>query len=219
MILSFQECVPQSQDYSVCFVLLYCSCRLGSPTFYYAFLAPVLVILVINTGLLIKCIWFLMVTFRRHSAAVGVTRRHSRRQAEGLLGIGILVGVTWLVGIPMFDEARLPFQYVFAILNSLQGLAIFVFHFASNEDVRHSWEKRARKVMFPMKSARSDFGSRLTSVITSKRRPSSQDFTLRSQTESTRLCSPARSLDSVSCDVASPQSFSTAASLEDSILY
>lgn len=198
-----------------------CSCRLSSPTFYYALFAPVLGILVLNTVLLIKCVWFVKVTFRLRAAAVGVTRRNSRRQARGLMGIAVLVGVTWLVGIPMFDEARLPFQYIFAILNSLQGLAIFVFHFMSNDEVRHSWEKSVRKAMLPMRATISDFGSTLTSMMTSTLRPSKRDSTLKSETESTQLCSPEQSLPSVSNDqdMTVHQSFSTAASREDSMLY
>lgn len=192
-----------------------CSCRLSSPTFYYAFFAPVVLVLLINSSLLIKCIWFVRVTYQRQSASVGVTRRNSHRQAQGLLGIALLVGVTWLVGIPMFDEARLPFQYSFAVLNSLQGLAIFVFHFASNEKIRNSWIMAASKATLPMRAKIGDIGSRLTSLTRSEK----SKQTLPSETRDTLLCSPELSLPTVGIDTAAPQSFSSAANQEDGILY
>ena len=55
------------------------------------------------------------------------------------MGLSALLGLTWLLGIPMMDDAKLTFQYIFAILNSLQGVAIFIFQLGINPEVRGKW--------------------------------------------------------------------------------
>ena len=46
-----------------------------------------------------------------------------------------LLGVTWVFGLLSFNTATLAFKYIFAILNSLQGLMIFIFHCVLNQQV------------------------------------------------------------------------------------
>ena len=58
---------------------------------------------------------------------------------KAALCLTVLLGVTWLVGVPMMDDATLAFQYIFAILNTLQGFAIFLFQIASKKDVQKLW--------------------------------------------------------------------------------
>ena len=47
-----------------------------------------------------------------------------------------LLGITWLFGILALDTKTIVFQYFFAILNSLQGFFIFIFHCLLNSEVR-----------------------------------------------------------------------------------
>ena len=47
-----------------------------------------------------------------------------------------LLGITWLFGLLSFSSETMSFKYLFAILNSLQGLMIFVFKVALNRQVR-----------------------------------------------------------------------------------
>lgn len=47
-----------------------------------------------------------------------------------------LLGFTWLFGLLGFSPDAIVFKYFFAVLNSLQGLAIFIFHCALNKEVR-----------------------------------------------------------------------------------
>ena len=47
-----------------------------------------------------------------------------------------LLGLTWLFGLLGFSPDAIVFKYLFAVLNSLQGLAIFIFHCALNKEVR-----------------------------------------------------------------------------------
>lgn len=77
---------------------------------------------------------------------LNISRQNSKKQVVGLLGLALLVGVTWLLGIPMFDDARLAFQYIFAILNSFQGIYIFVFQLVLRKEVRQHWQKVFRRL-------------------------------------------------------------------------
>ncbi len=55
------------------------------------------------------------------------------------LAIMVLLGLTWFFGTLAIGDARLPFQYLFCIFNSLQGLAIFWFHCVRQPEVRQCW--------------------------------------------------------------------------------
>ncbi|CAH1791774.1 unnamed protein product, partial [Owenia fusiformis] len=65
--------------------------------------------------------------------------RSSVRAAVTLLP---LLGVTWLFGILAIDGAAIVFQYIFAVLNSLQGFFMFIFHVLLNEEVRLAWQRK-----------------------------------------------------------------------------
>ncbi|KAL9950767.1 hypothetical protein ACROYT_G043325 [Oculina patagonica] len=112
-------------------------CRIGDIAFFAAFMAPVLLVILINTATF-SLIMYKLAT-RPPNAA------DPDRGTEGLLkikrafGILILVGITWMFGFFAISEARLVFQYLFAIFNSLQGFAIFVFYCVIQKKVRECW--------------------------------------------------------------------------------
>ena len=119
------------------FAFLY-SCRLEAPAFYYAFLTPICAILLANTVLLLKCVHKLRTTINT-SRQYSLAEKKSGTTAKAALGLTVLLGITWLLGIPMMDDATLAFQYIFAILNTLQGLAIFLFQIASKKEFQKQW--------------------------------------------------------------------------------
>ena len=51
----------------------------------------------------------------------------------------VLLGLTWLFGTMAIGDARLSFQYLFCVFNSLQGFAIFWFHCVRQPEVRQCW--------------------------------------------------------------------------------
>ena len=55
------------------------------------------------------------------------------------LAIMVLLGLTWFFGALAIGSARLLFQYLFCIFNSLQGFAIFWFHCIRQPEVRQCW--------------------------------------------------------------------------------
>ena len=50
------------------------------------------------------------------------------------------LGLSWILGYFAISDARLPFQYAFTILNSLQGFFIFVLFVARKKQVREQWK-------------------------------------------------------------------------------
>ena len=64
--------------------------------------------------------------------------------------------MTWVFGFFAIEGARLVFQYLFCIFNSVQGLFIFLFHVLRDKGVREAWCNicRCRKEKTPQKKAR-----------------------------------------------------------------
>jgi latrophilin 1 len=46
-----------------------------------------------------------------------------------------LLGLTWTFGLLWVDKESILMAYIFTVLNSLQGLFIFLFHVAFNDRV------------------------------------------------------------------------------------
>ena len=56
-----------------------------------------------------------------------------------VLFLSCLLGLTWSFAIFVILFKHLAFQYIFAILNTLQGVFIFCFHIVRSDDVRKLW--------------------------------------------------------------------------------
>ncbi|XP_076026537.1 uncharacterized protein adgrg2a [Genypterus blacodes] len=78
-----------------------------------------------------------------------IKRQNPQNQApnRGLLtelrsvaGLIVLLGLTWGFALLAWGPLHLPFVYLFAIFNSLQGVFIFALHCAVKENVRRQWK-------------------------------------------------------------------------------
>ncbi|KAM6969984.1 adhesion G-protein coupled receptor G4 [Aplochiton taeniatus] len=58
---------------------------------------------------------------------------------KGVASLTFLLGLTWVTGFFTWGPARVPLLYLFATLNSLQGLFVFLFHCLMKENVRKQW--------------------------------------------------------------------------------
>jgi len=47
-----------------------------------------------------------------------------------------ILGTNWLFGLLAVNEKMLVFEFLFVIINSLQGLLIFLFHCVGSSEVR-----------------------------------------------------------------------------------
>ncbi|XP_026862317.2 adhesion G-protein coupled receptor G2-like isoform X2 [Electrophorus electricus] len=68
-----------------------------------------------------------------------VQYRSSLQQLRSVAGLTVLLGLTWGFAFFAWGVLNLPFMYLFAIFNSLQGFFIFVLHCAVKENVRRQW--------------------------------------------------------------------------------
>lgn len=68
-----------------------------------------------------------------------------RAGVKGMIVLLPLLGLTWVFGIMAINRNTTAFQYLFAILNSLQGLFIFAFHCIGNTEVRHAYKRLHEK--------------------------------------------------------------------------
>ena len=58
-----------------------------------------------------------------------------RSWIQGAMALEVLLGLTWIVGFFFLSQQSVAVAYVFTVLNSTQGLFIFVFHCLLNKKV------------------------------------------------------------------------------------
>ncbi|XP_074663095.1 adhesion G-protein coupled receptor G6-like isoform X2 [Tubulanus polymorphus] len=117
-------------------------CWLSRIAFYGSFLGPVCVVLLLNI------VSFILVVKQIYS--MGKRSKISRRekssistQLKGAIGVMLLLGLTWVFGLfAISGVSALVFSYVFVILNTLQGLFIFVFYCVMKRDAQKAWARK-----------------------------------------------------------------------------
>ena len=63
--------------------------------------------------------------------------QHARRGAAIL----VVLGLTWLFGVLAIRDAKLVFQYLFCIFNSIQGLLVFIFYCVLSSETKAKYRK------------------------------------------------------------------------------
>ena len=63
------------------------------------------------------------------------------RRVQNAVAISALLGVTWFFGFMAIGGARVLFNVLFLVFNSLQGLAIFTMFCVGQKDVREMWSR------------------------------------------------------------------------------
>lgn len=113
-------------------------CWMDLPAFYYAFVIPVTCIIIVN-----MTIFFITIVsiFRRGKGLRSNQKKHkiALTNLQAAVTSFILLGLTWVFGYLAISDARLPFMYIFTILNSFQGFFIFVLFVLRKKKVREQW--------------------------------------------------------------------------------
>ncbi|XP_033111626.1 adhesion G-protein coupled receptor G6-like isoform X2 [Anneissia japonica] len=115
------------------------ACWLDRSAFYFAFMIPAVIILIFN--FVVFTLVMKQLCNLRHSKITKTERFNAWSHLRGSISLMVLLGLTWAVAIFAVSEASLVFSYLFAILNSFQGLSIFIFHCLAKKDIRHNWRK------------------------------------------------------------------------------
>ena len=104
-----------------------------------AFLAPVCIILIVNSvmyGLVLRQI------MRRSTKKLSKTdTSNTATRVRGAISLVVLLGLTWIFAIFAVGDFGIVFHYLFAIFNSLQGLFIFIFYCLLKKDAQKCWKK------------------------------------------------------------------------------
>ena len=131
--------------YSVETISFPTSCWIQDGVFYVGLLTPALAITLFNSGVFAMIVHALKVaTPRELKKKKGKRSVAVRQRLKASTSVLVLLGLTWAFGALTIGDARLVFQYLFVVFNSLQGFFIFVFHCAGRVDVRRAWAQRLR---------------------------------------------------------------------------
>ncbi|KAL8211766.1 UNVERIFIED_CONTAM: hypothetical protein K2H54_015898 [Gekko kuhli] len=106
--------------------------------FLWSFLAPVCLIILINAIVFVVTIWKLTKKFADISPDTSQLKKQKVLIITAIAQLCIL-GTTWIFGMFQFSDHSLVISYIFTILNSLQGLFIFVLHCLLKKQVRDDY--------------------------------------------------------------------------------
>jgi hypothetical protein len=71
--------------------------------------------------------------------AASATRQRAMRGFKASLVFLPTLGVAWLFGFLIIEQASTPMAYIFTVFNSLQGLVLFLFHVVLDPEARKAW--------------------------------------------------------------------------------
>ncbi|KAK2560003.1 Adhesion G-protein coupled receptor D1 [Acropora cervicornis] len=120
----------------------------------WTFVAPVLFVCLTNAVLLSLVIREILKMQSDRPSNV----ENLRQAAKACVVLSPLLGMTWAFGILSLTNTGLIFQYIFTILNSLQGFFIFLLYILRSADVRAEF-KRKKRMWFEMKGRVADLNS------------------------------------------------------------
>ncbi|XP_068218279.1 latrophilin Cirl-like isoform X7 [Palaemon carinicauda] len=78
------------------------------------------------------------------SALLAKVQKHAI-WVRGAMMLVVLLGLTWTFGLLYLNNATVLMDYIFTVLNSLQGLFIFIFHCVQNEKMFNFFQKYSFK--------------------------------------------------------------------------
>ncbi|EDO49199.1 predicted protein, partial [Nematostella vectensis] len=99
----------------------------------WAFVVPVIIFNSINIVILVKVLYILVSI--EESPLTPEEGKRARVAIRGVITLMPLLGLTWMFGILCVNTDTVAFQYLFAILNTLQGVFVFGFHCVGNSQV------------------------------------------------------------------------------------
>ncbi|XP_058809833.1 latrophilin Cirl-like isoform X3 [Phymastichus coffea] len=117
--------------------------------FIFSFVGPVILVILANLVFLSMAIYMMC---RHANASISMKSKENSRIANarawlrGAIVLVFLLGLTWTFGLLYLNQESVFMAYIFTVLNSLQGLFIFVFHCMQNDkQVRKEYRKFVRR--------------------------------------------------------------------------
>ncbi|XP_067877065.1 adhesion G protein-coupled receptor E3-like [Heterodontus francisci] len=115
------------------------SCWLTTKKYFVlSFFVPAVIISIINLFSLCKTLLMLKVQL---SNIISDRRKLEKHRVFTLTAIGqfVILGCTWIFGVLYIQNATIPMMYLFTILNSFQGMFIFIMHCLFYKKVRDTY--------------------------------------------------------------------------------
>ncbi|KPP61947.1 putative G-protein coupled receptor 112, partial [Scleropages formosus] len=104
--------------------------------FYVSVVAYILFILLCNVSVFVV----VLVQIRNMREGKAARKRSGLlHDLRGVASLTFLLGLTWMLAFFTWGPAKVALLYLFAILNSLQGFFVFLFHCLMKESVRKQW--------------------------------------------------------------------------------
>ncbi|XP_031804249.1 adhesion G-protein coupled receptor D1 isoform X2 [Sarcophilus harrisii] len=109
----------------------------------WAFVAPALFVIMVNIGILVAVTRVISrisaENYKVHGEANGF-----KLTAKAVAVLLPILGSSWIFGVLAVNNHAIVFQYMFAVLNSLQGFFIFLFHCLLNSEVRAAFKHKTK---------------------------------------------------------------------------
>ncbi|XP_074468028.1 adhesion G-protein coupled receptor G4 isoform X2 [Sebastes fasciatus] len=105
-------------------------------TFYVSVVAYAVLVFLFNIAVFVVVL--IQIRHMRVNSPAGI-RSGLMHDLKGVASLTLLLGLTWTVGFFTVGPARVVLLYLFSVLNTLQGLFIFLFHCLMKENVRKQW--------------------------------------------------------------------------------
>ncbi|XP_078287273.1 adhesion G protein-coupled receptor E2-like [Rhinoraja longicauda] len=106
--------------------------------FLWAFLAPVCVIILVNGGFFIITVLKLVEKFSSVNPDTGQLKKIRVFTFTAVAQL-CLLGCTWIFGMLHFQKETIVMAYIFTVINSMQGMFIFILHCLLNKQVRDEY--------------------------------------------------------------------------------
>ncbi|KAM4827408.1 adhesion G-protein coupled receptor D1 isoform 5-T5 [Thomomys bottae] len=136
----------------------------------WAFVGPALLVIVVNVGILIAVTRVISQISADNYKTPGDPSAF-KLTAKAVVVLLPILGISWVFGVLAVNDRALVFQYMFAILNSLQGFFIFLFHCLLNSEVRAAFQHKAKVWSLTSSSARSGTTKPFSSDVIHGTRP------------------------------------------------
>ncbi|KAJ6655040.1 hypothetical protein lerEdw1_006093 [Lerista edwardsae] len=106
--------------------------------FLWSFLAPVCVIITFNAVVFVVTVWRLTEKFAEINPDISKLKKQRVLTVTAIAQLCVL-GLTWTCGLFQFGYHTIVVSYIFTILNTLQGLFIFLLHCLLKKQVRDEY--------------------------------------------------------------------------------
>lgn len=108
--------------------------------FVWAFIAPVIVIFLLNIGFLVMAA-IVMLNHKRKKRGE-LNRKDIKNWLKTLASLVVIMGLTWIIGIAIVEvKELLPLAYIYTIMVAFQGLWIFLTFVVAPKQVRDEFVK------------------------------------------------------------------------------